>query len=97
METAAEEGQPQDEELWLARPVRLEGLLRCVREYAGNVEPAALAKLTALPQHHAMQNLDVRGTDQAQADDQSKQLVPKALKESGAGDQPPRSSEPALS
>ena len=26
-----------------------EGLLRCVREYCGDVEPAALAKLTALP------------------------------------------------
>jgi hypothetical protein len=44
-----------------------EGLLRCVREYCGNVEQAALDKLAALPEHYCMQNLDVRGTDQARA------------------------------
>jgi len=54
-----------------------EGLLRCAREHCGNVEPAGLAKLTALPEHHAMPNLDVRGTDQAEADGQSKPLVAK--------------------
>ena len=70
---------------------------RCVREYCGNVERAALATLTALPKHHAMQNLDVRGTDPAQTDGQSKPLVPKALEDSGAVEQPPCSSEPALS
>jgi hypothetical protein len=74
-----------------------EGLLRCVHECSGNVVPAALAKLTALPHHHAMQNLDVRGTDRAHAHGQSKPLVPRALKDSGAGEQAPRSSEPALS
>ena len=75
----------------------LEALLRCVREYSGNVEPAALAKLTALPQYHALQNLDVRGTDQARADVPSKTLVPKALEDSETGEQPPRIIEPALS
>lgn len=74
-----------------------EALLRCVREYCGNVERAALATLTALHEHHAMQNLDVRGTDQAQTEGQSKPLVPKALEDSGAGQQPPRNSQPSLS
>ena len=74
-----------------------EGLLRCVREYCGDVEPAALAKLTALPEHYAMQNLDVRGTDQAHANGQSKPLVSQALEDCEAGDQPPRNSQPALS
>ena len=74
-----------------------EGLLRCVREYCGDVEPAALAKLTTLPEHYAMQNLDVRGTDQAHANGQSKPLVSQALEDSEAGDQPRRNSQPALS
>src|SRR5215470_18109775 len=30
-----------------------EGLLRCVREYCGEVDQSALAKLQALPDHHA--------------------------------------------
>ena len=47
-------------------------LLRCIREYCGDVEPAPLAKLSALPEHHMMQNLDVRGTDQVQAEEQLK-------------------------
>ena len=42
-----------------------EGLLRCVREYCGNVEPAAFAELLALPEHHTIENLDVRGTSRA--------------------------------
>ena len=74
-----------------------DGLLRCVREYCGDVEPAALAKLTTLPEHYAMQNLDVRGTDQAHANGQSKPLVSQALEDCEAGDQPPRNSQPALS
>ena len=73
-----------------------DGLLRCVREYCGDVEPAALAKLTTLPEHYAMQNLDVRGTDQAHANGQSK-LVSEALEDCEPGDQPPRNSQPALS
>jgi hypothetical protein len=73
-----------------------EGLLRSVRQYCGKVEPAALAKLTALPAYHAMQNLDVRGTDQAQADSQSKPLAFKGLEDCGAVNQPPRSSQSAL-
>jgi len=52
-----------------------EVLLRCVREHCSDVEPAALTKLAALPPHHAMQNLDVRGTDQAQPDEQPEPLV----------------------
>ena len=72
-------------------------VLRCVREYCGDVEPAALATLTTLPEHYAMQNLDVRGTDQAHANGQSKPLVSQALEDSEAGDQPRRNSQPALS
>jgi hypothetical protein len=52
-----------------------ERLLRCVREYCGSVEPSALAMLTDLPEHYGMQNLDVRGTDQAQADGQSERCL----------------------
>ena len=74
-----------------------EGLLRCMREYCGDVEPAALAKLAALPEHYAMQNLDVRGTDQAHANGQSKPLVSEALEDCERGDQPVRNSQPALS
>ena len=74
-----------------------EGLLRCVREYCGEVEPAARVKLIALPEHHAIPNLDVLGIDQAHIDSQSKPLAPKALEYSGAVEQPPCSSEPALS
>ena len=42
-----------------------DGLLCRVREYCGDVSPDALAKLRGLPEHHAMQNLDVPGTYQA--------------------------------
>ena len=73
------------------------GLLRCVCEYCGDVEPAALAKLAALPEHYEMQNLDVRGTDQAHANGQPKPLVSEALEGCEPGDQPPRNSQPALS
>ena len=45
-----------------------EGLLRCVREYC-DVDPAAVAKLAALPEHHALTlNLDVHGTAQTHAE-----------------------------
>jgi hypothetical protein len=100
METATEEGQPQAKERWLARPLLLrttrEALLRRVREYCGDVDPVALAKLTALPAHHAIPNLDVRGTDQAHPNGQSKSRIPMGLEDSGAGEQPPRITEPAL-
>jgi hypothetical protein len=56
-----------------------DGLLRCVREYCGDVEPSARARLAALPDYHAMQNLDVHGTDHAQSDRQSEPLAAKAL------------------
>ena len=59
-----------------------------MREYSGNVLPAALAKLTALPQHHALQNLDVRGTDQAHPNGQSTSRIPMGLEESGPGEDP---------
>jgi hypothetical protein len=58
-----------------------EGLIRCVREYCGNVEPGALATLAALPEHHGIPNLDVCGTDQARANKQPEPLVPQALEQ----------------
>ena len=73
-----------------------EGLLRCVREYCGEIEPAALAKLTALPVLHAMQNLDVPRTDQAHADGRPEPLVSQGLEVREAGDQPSRSSKSSL-
>ena len=67
-------GNSLRQELWLASSISFcttrAGLLRCVARTAVMWSPSALAKLTALPEHHAMQNLDVHGTDQAQADDQ---------------------------
>jgi len=56
-----------------------EALLRRVREYCGEVEPRAFANLAALPEHHAMQNLDVHGTDQAQVEKHSEPLAPQGL------------------
>ena len=73
-----------------------EGLLRCVREYCGNVEPTALAKVTALPEHLGMPNLDVRGTDQAHFNGQSQSRIPRGPEDSGAEKRPPRITEPAL-
>ena len=73
-----------------------EGLLRCVREYCSDVDPVALAKLTALPPHHAIPNLDVRGTDQAQADGQSKPFVSQGLEDREAAHQPSRNMRRAL-
>ena len=68
-----------------------------MREYCGDVEPAALAKLTALPALHAMQNLDVRGTDQAQAEQQLEPLAAQGLEVGEAADHGSRSSQSALS
>jgi hypothetical protein len=59
-----------------------EALLRCVREYCGEIEIDALARLDELPEWHVdwdVTNLDVPGTDQAQAGKQSKPLVSEAL------------------
>ena len=61
-----------------------EAMLRCVRKLCGHVDPSALAKLTVLPPHHNMQNLDVPGTDQAQPDEQLEPLVHKELELSDA-------------
>ena len=72
-----------------------EGLLRCVREYCGDVDLVALAELTTLPAHHAIPNLDVRGTDQAQPDARSEPLVPKALVHGGTQEQSPRNRQRA--
>ena len=47
----------RDEELRLAKSLLLHhagALLRCVREYCGDVETTALAKLAALSSDHAM-------------------------------------------
>jgi hypothetical protein len=52
-----------------------EGLLRCIREYCDEVQPAALAKLRTLPPQHAMQNLDVRRTDLGHADSSTESSV----------------------
>jgi hypothetical protein len=65
-----------------------EGLLRCIRECCGVVEPTALAKLNALSVHHAMQNLDVRGTYQFQLVWQSDPLISKGLRACGENDHP---------
>jgi hypothetical protein len=73
-----------------------EGLLRCIREHCGEVEPAALAKLGALAEHNAMQNLDVRGTDQAQAGGQAEPFVSQGLEACEADDHQQRSTRPAL-
>ena len=57
-----------------------EALLRCVREYCGEVDSDALAKLEALPEWHLdwdRTNLDVPETDQAQAAKLSQPLASK--------------------
>ncbi len=53
--------------------------------------------LSAQHTRAAMQNLDVHGTDQAQADGQSEPFASKGLEVREAGDQPSRSSQSALS
>ncbi|MGO8841323.1 MAG: hypothetical protein ACLQF1_09395 [Methyloceanibacter sp.] len=55
MDPPAEEGQSKEEELRLQNRSfcrTREGLLRCVREYCGEVDADALAKLEALPDFH---------------------------------------------
>jgi hypothetical protein len=56
-----------------------DGLLRCVREYCGEVDQTAIALISAQPAHHATQILDVHRTDQAQAIAQSDPLPSKEL------------------
>ncbi len=79
-------------------------LLRCIREYCGEIDANALAKLQAFPDWHPdwdrkndLTNLDVRGTDQAQADGRSEPLPAQGLEPREADDQRPRSSQSALS
>jgi hypothetical protein len=62
-------------------------------DWSGDVDRAAVA---ALPQHHAMQNLDVRGTDQAQADEQPEPLVSQGFEETEAEHDKPCTSQFAL-
>jgi hypothetical protein len=64
-----------------------EALLRCVREYCGEVDPAALNKIKALPDWHLdwdRTNLDVHGTAHAQPDAAWEPLAAKALEDSDA-------------
>ena len=68
-----------------------DALLHCVFNHCGDVDPNEFAKLVALPWHHDLQNLDVHGTDQAQADNQAKSLITKDLGVCGADDYRPDS------
>jgi hypothetical protein len=74
-----------------------EGLLRCIRDYCGDVEPTCLAGVTALPSYHSMQNLDVHKTDRDQTEVVSKPLGPKCFTVDGPDDQDPGGSSIALS
>jgi hypothetical protein len=72
-----------------------EALLRCIRDYCGEVDVLALAKVQALPEWHpdwdrktTSPNLDVLRTDQAQPEGASKTRVSQGSEERGAGDQP---------
>jgi hypothetical protein len=72
-----------------------DALLRCIREYCGEVDVRALAKVQAFPYWHpdwdretTLPNLDVHGTDQAQAHGPSKPPVSRRLEDLEAGDQP---------
>jgi hypothetical protein len=80
-----------------------EALLRCIREYCGEIDPLALTKLKSLPDWHLdwhrrddRTNLDVRRTDQAQADGQSKPLVSKGLDDCETADQAALTRQSAL-
>jgi hypothetical protein len=80
-----------------------DALLRCVREHCGEIDDNSLAKLKSLPDWHSdwdhrneRANLDVRGTDQVQADAQSDRLISQGLEEGEAHRQRPRVSQPAL-
>jgi len=77
--------------------------LRCIREYCGEIDPLALTKLKSLPDWHLdwhrrddRTNLDVRRTDQAQADGQSKPLVSKGLDDCETADQAALTRQSAL-
>ena len=70
-------------------------LLRCIREYCGEVAVEALAKVQALPEWHldwdrktTAPNLDVLRTDQAQPEGASMTRVSQVSEERGADDQP---------
>jgi hypothetical protein len=64
-----------------------EGLLQCVREKCGDVDPDAEAALRDLPEWHLdwdSKNLDVHGTDQAHGTQRSIPLAAKASEDSDA-------------
>jgi len=73
-----------------------EGLLRCIREYCGDIHPTCLARITALPAYHSMQNLDVHKTDRDQTEVVSKPLGPKHSTLGEPDDQDPRRSSTTL-
>jgi hypothetical protein len=73
-----------------------EGLLRCVSKYCGEVDQVALARLTALSPNHPMQNLDVHGTGQAQAETQLQGLALQGIQDCAGDEHAPRSSQSAL-
>ena len=99
-------GNPRDKSSgWRGRSFcrTRDALLRCVREQCGEIDANSLAVLKALPDWHPdwdrrnhRANLDVRGTDQAQADGQSEPLPAQGLEACEADDQRPRSSQSAL-
>jgi hypothetical protein len=78
-------------------------LLRCIREYCGEVDVGALARVKSLPEWHSdwdrkttPPNLDVLRTDQAQPEGPSKPPVSRGSEERGAGDQPSHNTLRAL-
>jgi hypothetical protein len=78
-------------------------LLRCIREYCGEVDVGALARVKSLPEWHSdwdrkttPPNLDVLRTDQAQPEGPSKPPVSRESEERGAGDQPSHNTLRAL-
>jgi hypothetical protein len=80
-----------------------EALLRCIRQYCGEIEVEALAKLNLLPDWHAdwdcrnhRTNLDVRGTDQAQVQQPLEPLASQRLEAGVAADHWSRRSQSAL-
>jgi hypothetical protein len=80
-----------------------DALLRCVDGYCGEIDDNSLAKLKSLPDWHPdwdcrndRANLDVRGTDQVQADAQSDRLISQGLGEGEADGQRSRISQSAL-
>jgi hypothetical protein len=80
-----------------------EALLRCVAGYCGEIDANALAQLKSLPDWHPdwdclndRANLDVRGTDQVQADARSDRFISQGLEEGEADSQQARISQTAL-